>query len=245
MLRSTKELTGYVLQATDGEIGRCHDFLLDDTAWAIRYMVVDTSKWLPGRKVLVSPISLGEPDWLERRFPVRLTQAQVEESPEFDEHAPVSRQWEIWFHKHHGWPYYWGQGNLWAASTTPSALFQGSPDPGDEGPELDDPHLHAFNEITRYRIDAKDGEIGRVQDLIVEDSTWAVRYAVIDTRAILPGKQVLVPLAVLDRVRWEDRVVEVDLTKERIRDCPEYDPSAPVNAEVEERVYDYLGRPQS
>jgi hypothetical protein len=48
MLHSIKELKGYVIAAEDGEIGRCKDFLFDDRHWAIRYMVVDTRKWLPG-----------------------------------------------------------------------------------------------------------------------------------------------------------------------------------------------------
>lgn len=245
MLRSTRELTGYVLEATDGEIGRCHDFLLDDETWTIRYMVADTGKWLPGRKVVVSPISLGDPDWLKRHFPVRLTRAQIEDAPGLDEHAPVSRQWEIWFHKHHGWPYYWGQGNLWAASTSPAALFAARPDPSDEGPELEDPHLHGFRDLSGFRIAAKDHEIGQLHDLIIEDSTWTVRYAVVETRTILPGKRVLVPLAFLDGARWEDRQLMVDLTEDEIRNSPEYDPSAPVNVELVERVFDYRGRPIS
>ena len=55
MLRSMKEIKGYVLGAQDGDIGRCHDFLFDDKNWAVRYIVADTKKWLPGRKVLISP----------------------------------------------------------------------------------------------------------------------------------------------------------------------------------------------
>ena len=73
MLRSVKEIMNYVLSAEDGEIGRCKDFLFDDEFWTIRYMVADTGKWLSDRKVLISPISLGEPDWLSRRFFVNLT----------------------------------------------------------------------------------------------------------------------------------------------------------------------------
>ena len=64
MLRSVKEIYNYVLEAEDGEIGRCKDFLFDGELWTIRYMVADTGKWLPGRKVLISPISLGEPRWI-------------------------------------------------------------------------------------------------------------------------------------------------------------------------------------
>jgi len=123
MLRLIGEITGYVLAAEDGEIGRCKDFLFDDTQWAVRYMVADTRKWLPGRKVLISPISLGEPDWDTRRFPVKLTKEQVKNSPPLDEEAPVSRQYEIHWFDYYGWPYYWGAGGLWGAAPYPSALY--------------------------------------------------------------------------------------------------------------------------
>jgi len=55
MLRNAKGILNYVLQAKDGEIGRCKDFLFDDEKWTIRYIVADTRNWLPGRKVLVAP----------------------------------------------------------------------------------------------------------------------------------------------------------------------------------------------
>lgn len=244
MLRSTKELTGYTIVATDDEVGRCHDFLIDDKTWTVRYMVADTGKWLPGRKVLISPIALGDPIWEARRFPVLMSRAEIEASPDLDEEAPVSRQWEIWYHQHHGWPYYWGQGNLWAASAAPGTLYAGHEELGDAGPELENPHLHSLDEVTGYRIDASDGEIGRLQDLIIDDATWNIRYAVVDTRAFLPGKTVLVPLAALDEVRWDDRSLAIDLTQAQIKNLPEYDPNAPVNLELEERHYDYQGRPR-
>ena len=81
--------------AEDGEIGRCKDFLFDDEKWTIRYMVADTRKWLPGRKVLISPMSLGAVDWSSRHFQVELTRRQVEDSPPLEEDAPVSRQYEM------------------------------------------------------------------------------------------------------------------------------------------------------
>ena len=91
MLRRARELTGYRLLASDGEIGTCTDFLFDDRDWVVRYMVADTRKWLPGRKVLISPASLGEPDWNSQTFPIGLSRQQIKDSPALDEHEPVSR----------------------------------------------------------------------------------------------------------------------------------------------------------
>jgi hypothetical protein len=123
MLRSVNEMIHYVIEAEDGEIGRCKDFLFDDFHWTIRYMVADTRTWLPGRKVLVSPIALGDPDWKRGCFPVRLSRQQIEESPLLDEDAPVSRQYETRWFDYFGWPYYWAGGGLWEADPYPAALY--------------------------------------------------------------------------------------------------------------------------
>jgi len=107
MLRSAKEIKNYVLQAKDGKIGRCKDFLFDDQFWTIRYMVASTGKWLPGRKVLISPISLEDPDWVSMLFPVRLTKEQVENSPEYEPLSPVERVYEEQLHEHYRRSKYW------------------------------------------------------------------------------------------------------------------------------------------
>src|SRR5205809_6020840 len=108
MLRSASEWDGYSIQATDGEIGHVAEFLFDDEKWTIRYLVVDTGGWLPGRRVLISPIALGETDWPGHRLHVKLTRQQVEESPVIDTDKPVSRQHEVSYYQYYRWPYYWG-----------------------------------------------------------------------------------------------------------------------------------------
>jgi len=244
MLRSLKELEGYVLNAEDGEFGRCHDFLLDDRDWTVRYMVADTGKWLPGRRVLVSPIALGDPDWEHKRFPVRLTRAQLEAAPDLDDDAPVTRQYEIWYHQHYGWPYYWAGSDIWAVGIHPEALYRQADDLGEEGPDLERPHVHAVRQVLAYAVEATDDRFGHVVDFIVDDATWRIRYAVLAMHHWLPGgKAVLAPLSVLEEVDWDARALKIGLTRDRIADLPEYDPGAPVNRELEERVYDYVGRP--
>ena len=107
MLRSAKELLGYELHGTDGQIGHVRDFYFDDAEWRTRYLVADTGNWLPGRKVLVSPASTGEPDWSSHSVPVKLSKSQIEHSPPIDFDKPVSRQYEEKLSKQHGWPVYW------------------------------------------------------------------------------------------------------------------------------------------
>jgi len=245
-LRSVDQLRNYVLEAEDGEIGRCKDFLFDDIYWTVRYMVADTGKWLPGRKVLVSPIALGEPDWASRRLQVKLTTEQIEKGPPLDADAPVSRQYEQKWFEYYGWPYYWSGGGLWGAAPYPSALYLKRLEKvAEEGIEPEETHLRSVKEVTGYQIQASDGDIGHVEDFIVDDQLWLLRYLVVDTRNFLPGgRKVLVPPAWVTSVDWVGRSVSVDLTVEGVKNSPEYDPSEPINRQYERRFYDYHGRPR-
>jgi hypothetical protein len=110
MRRSLKDLRGYAILASDGEIGDIHEFYFDDLGWVIRYLVVDTGTWLPGQKVLLLPGILGQPDWEKQTLPVDLTKSQVEASPSIRIDEPVSRQMEDDLHNYYNWSPYWRVG---------------------------------------------------------------------------------------------------------------------------------------
>ena len=122
MLRTFKDLRGFAILATDGVIGKVDDLYFDDEDWAIRYLVVDTGHWLPGRKVLISPLALGEPDWMGQLLPVSLTKAQIEHSPDIDTRKPVSRQHEAAYFEYYDYPYYWGGAGIWGMGAYPGSL---------------------------------------------------------------------------------------------------------------------------
>jgi len=107
MLWDASVMKGYAIEAQDGRLGAVNDFLFEDTAWMIRWLVVDTGHWLPGRKVLLPPSVLGHPDWQSRRCPVDLTMRQVRDSPVIDTDRPVSRQIETYVYEYYGWSPYW------------------------------------------------------------------------------------------------------------------------------------------
>lgn len=251
MLRSIKEIINYTLKAQDGEIGKCKDFLFDDEYWTIRYMVADTGKWLPGRKVLISPMSLEEPQWSTRQFPVRLTKKEIENSPPLDEDAPVSRLYEKRHFDYYSWPYYWAGGSIWG--TMPYPYVPATPLPAEELERMkertenikpEESHLRSVQEIKGYHIKAENGEVGHVEDFIVEVGVWTIRYMVVDTRNWLPGRKVLVSPGWIEEISWPENEVSAALTVEAIKGGPEYDPSQPVNREYEIRLYDYYGRPK-
>ena len=246
MLRSVNEITGYVISVKDGEIGRCKDFLFDDEFWTVRYMVADTGKWLPGRKVLISPIALGEPDWLNRRFDVKMTKEEIESSPMLDEDAPVSRRYEKKYFTHYYWPYYWSGDSVWGASPYPPAAPVPPPKEIEEE-SAEDPekcHLRSVKEVTGYHIRAEDGEVGHVEDFILDEETWTIRYTVVDTRNWLPGRKVLVSPQWIVSVDWVEKQVAVNLTTGAVKDSPEYDPLKPLDLEFEIVLHDYYGWPK-
>jgi uncharacterized protein YrrD len=247
MLRSEKELRGYTIRAIDGDIGKVHELYFDDLAWIVRYMVVDTGNWLPGRKVLLWPGALGQPDWETQSLSVGLTKEQVENSPHISSDEPVSRQMETDLHTYYGWTPYWRSGlpALGLGAAAAAEMISRSAEEEDNEKEAEsDPHLRSSREVIGYHIQARDGEIGHVEDLIIDDEAWYIHYLVIDTRNWLPGRKVLVAPAWAEQVNWVERMVYLDLSRETVKNSPEYDPSMPVNREYEVRLYDYYGRPK-
>jgi hypothetical protein len=106
-LRSTCAVTGYHVQATDGEIGHVDGFVIDDEAWAIRYLEVATRNWLPGKKVLVSPEWVESVGWTNSKVYVGLSQDAIKSSPEYLVSRPITREYENRLHVHYGRPPYW------------------------------------------------------------------------------------------------------------------------------------------
>jgi hypothetical protein len=240
MLRSTSSIQKHRIAARDGEMGRVRDFLVDDRTWNVRYLVADTGRWLPGRKVLLVPAVLHDPDWSQDILPVRLSQKQVEQSPSLAEDKPVSKQHEIELHQYYGWPRYWDALPQAYPTLTREAAVPAASTEDEDG----DPHLRSTSEVSGYHIGAADGEIGHIDDFILDTDDWRIRYAVAKTRNWLPGRKVLIAPEWLTGVDWRARKVSCALTRDQIKESPEYDPTAPVNREYETRLYDFFGRPK-
>lgn len=249
MLRNIKSLTGQEIHATDGEIGKVDDFLFDDQSWDIRYMVADTGGWLSGRKVLIAPAALKAHDWRGRTFPVSLTREQVRSSPDIDTDKTVTRLHELELHKHYAWPLYWGDG-YYAGGMSGGVLFPPAKEEeeravqSEAGGAEEETRLQSVKAVTGYRLHAADGLIGHVEDYIVDDGKWVIRYLVADTGTWLPGRKVLLSPHWIERVDWETSEVFVDLTRLAIKASPGFDPSLPVSEDYESELYDHYGRPK-
>ena len=253
MLRSMKALDGFTIGATDGDIGTVKDCYFDDLSYTVRYVVVDTGGWLAERKVLLSPIALRTMDWARQRITAALTKAQVEKSPNIDTDKPVSRQHETAYYGYYGYTPYWTGDYLWGASPYPYIGAGPALSAADlareqrwhwEAKEREDPHLRSVRAVTGYHIQATDGEIGHVEDFLVDEHYWTIRYMLVDTTNWWPGKKVLVAPAWIGRVDWAESKVHVTLTRAQIKTSPEYDPARPVERAYETRLYGHYGQPR-
>jgi uncharacterized protein YrrD len=106
-LHSTRDVIGYEIQARDGAIGSVRDFLIDDQSWTLRWVVVDTGNWMPGKQVLVSPEWVEAVAWPDRAVRVSLTREQIQNAPEYDPDAPLQREYERSLFEHYRRPSYW------------------------------------------------------------------------------------------------------------------------------------------
>lgn len=260
MLRNAKSIEGLELHAREGAIGIVKDVYFDDERWHLRYFIVQTGSWLTGRMVLISPAAIHSPLWDRQVLTTELTREQVRNSPQIDMARPVSRQQELELNRYYVWPYYWtaptlGTGYIASISpfAAPSAAAMrslSSPPPGAGERERadssyvadlkesakDDPHLRSAHAVRGYHIEAADGSIGHVEDFLVEETSWAVRYLLVDTRNWWPGKKVLVPLSSITAIEWNGSTVRVDLTRDAIKTGPEFDPRRAVAGDYTDRL---------
>ena len=106
-LRSVREVTGYTVEASDGDAGSVTNFFVDTVDWTIRYLVVDTGRWLPGKKVLVAPAWLERISWPKHTVHFNMTRAKIEQSPEYNPMSVVDRAREEELYAYYGFPGYW------------------------------------------------------------------------------------------------------------------------------------------
>jgi hypothetical protein len=217
MMMSVEQLQGYTIRGTDGEIGKLHDVYFDDASWKVLFLLADTRPWIVGRLVLISPAALGDPDTENRVFPMSLTKAEVENGPSVEEHKPVSRQHAADVSKYWDRPFF-GPGDprfdLGLELDPPAA----QPEAHDVPP--DDPHLRSAGDIRGHHVDTPDGRCGHIEDWIVDVDSWTIREVVIDTTDWWPGGSVRIPTAEIASMNWDDKSVQVRLSKEALAARP-------------------------
>lgn len=228
-------ITGYDVQALDGKIGSLKQVYFDDQYWVVRYSVVHTGAWLTGRDVLIVPSVISTVDEKNRCLKVKLMREQIQNCPPIDTSLPISRDYEQEYLRYYGLKPYWYDKPLLSSTPKPSL-------PTAEAEKPESTHLRTSEEVVGYHIHALDGEIGHVEDLILEEPDWTVRYLEINVGIWLFGKKVLIAPAWIQGVDWTRKAVTVDLTREAIESAPAYDPSEVISRDYQVALYGHYGK---
>jgi hypothetical protein len=235
MLSTVRDLVGKSITAVDGPIGSVHSLLFDDATWAIRYIVVGCGKWLPGRRILLSPMSAESPDPdlpVADGIRVTLDRQKIKNSPDIDADQPVSWQMAARFQEYYGYlPYrtdaaHWDAdlypgGSAWGTRRTPDE-WAGAHHARDEKEGAGDSQLRSTSEVAGFHLVATDGEIGHVADVIVDDEPWTIWRLIVDTSNWPGGRSVLVSPARVRSIDWKTSKLLVDITRERVRKSPRF-----------------------
>jgi uncharacterized protein YrrD len=240
MLIKAKTLNGYSLKSLDGEIGKVKEFYFDDQYWTIRYLVADTGNWLTGRQVLISPHALVGVVKEHHHITIDLTKGQIESSPSLDSDKPVSKQFEISYVGYYGYPMYWSDPYMCGAYPYIQSKSEQSTEFNSEDKSWD-PHLRSTHEVSGYHIEATDGEIGHIEDFIIDDETWTIRYLIVDTKNWWSGKKILLSPRWIERVSWGESKVFVNLSRETIKQS-EYTEESLLTRDYETKLHHHYNR---
>lgn len=270
MLNHAKKIRKYTLRCRDGDIGTVKEFLFDDQRWIVRYLVIDTGGWLSGRKVLLAPQAITDVDSVAEVISVDLTKEQIESSPPVTSDHPVSRQMEEDHHVYYGWSTYWGDSGALGMSPyfgVPIGIGGHSVETGPETNYMDprnskpveneiidqtiarheqqaDPHLRSTSEVTGYDLIASNGEVGTVDDFIIDAQQWSIRYLIIATGHWWSGKEVLIAPHWIQEIRWSDAKVFITIDRALVKSAPEYSGTVPSPA-VEEALHRHYDQNQA
>ncbi len=250
MLYRADAILNQKVEATDGVVGVVKDLYFDDASWTLRYLVVDTGGWLTGRDILIGSESLVQYDEERGVVVTRLSQMQIENSPDAESGQPISRLSEIQLSQYYGWSPYWSApAGLFPWSKTYS--FPREPSAPNGGPltsqfesefekqSQTEPNLRSFSHLKDYGLHANDGDVGQVEDLLIEPETWRITHLIADTRLWWPGGLVVIDRALIDRICWPERQIAVSMTRAEVKNSPAYDKSHPLNEKLQTTLSSY------
>jgi hypothetical protein len=224
-LRTLSSLADCPVRALDGPIGTVKEFYFDDATWKVRYLVVDLSRRTPPRKVLIAPAAVSGITWGEDLVRINETAEKIENSPDIDTDKPIVRQHEAELHRHYGWELYWAAEALVGSneeieSRIPDKFLNKNGKPFDT-------HLRTTRIVKGYAVHALDGKAGRIIDFILDPENWTIRSLVVKTKH---NRSVLVPVAWIDRISFEEKAVHLSTPSDQIEKCEVFDPSTPVGS---------------
>jgi hypothetical protein len=229
------QLADLAIHAIDGELGRVRDVYVDGVSWKVRYIVVDTRRFVGGRRVLLSPQSVSGLNPGRRELQVDLRLAQVEAAPTLTEHVPMTRAHLSDLDSHYGWSEYWITGgpiNFSFPTVNYGPIGESIDIPEDVRHMIeerlqrdDDGALVSFRDLCSYRIETvDDGSAGSIEDAIINYRDWTMPYLVIDTGHWISGRKVIVPASLVEAIDTGAEALTLHTSAESMVASPKFDP---------------------
>jgi sporulation protein YlmC with PRC-barrel domain len=253
MLKKLSQMINFEILEMEGNhksIGNVSDVYFDEEKWVLRYLVVDTGTWLSENLTLLSPYNVVEVDWNKEKILVDLSRKQIEDGPKAFLNKTPTRNYELRYNSYYGIPNYWGNSSygieidgLWAGGLYPQKTENlETYNSNMDYESKEDQHLHSTNDILNFHIQAADEEVfGIISDFIIDDSTWGLRYILINTHKFWPGgKKILFAPEWVERFDWEHRFLVTNFHQKVIESFPEYDPEIPVEINLQKNLKDPL-----
>ncbi len=237
-------LKSFDVVGKDEDFGSVDDALIDEKDLTIRYFTVKTGNWFSGEKMYISPASIESINVNDEVITTDITKEEAENAPRLEGRELIDRTYETNFHTHYGLNPYWTGPGVWGTSFTARELAAQQPVamPEPEEDSKGEPEIYKAKDIIRYEFAAQDDSFGQVEDLLIEEDSYKVRYFVIDTRKFFGGKKVLISADWVENIDWIKAQIQTNVTKEQVENSPEYLPEIPLSREMEVDLYSYYNR---
>jgi hypothetical protein len=250
MIWNALAIKGFDIGGSDGLIGEVRDILFDDKTWTTKWIVVHTGPWLFGRKVLIPLVALGKPDHDRRHVAVQMTKQQIKDCPDVDTDLPVSRHLEAHVYNYYDQNPFWHSGfsamGMQPRGTTvfmPRIGLDADPryqNGTDAVPDDGDTSLRSVLEVIGYHMKATDGAIGHLEDFLVDDADWQVKYITVDTKEWVQADRVVIPPRLIREIDWVARAVYLNVNREKIKASPLYNPEMTEDDSFDNRVHQHF-----
>ncbi|WP_416149261.1 PRC-barrel domain-containing protein [Salipaludibacillus sp. HK11] len=222
MLLHYSWLTSYTVFGNDGAFGQVEDVYFDEEMWTVRYIVIKTGATFLSAKLFVSPVSIDKIDHVNETIRLSISKDEAKKAPDFGE-EPVSRKREHDFSLYYRMNPYWIGSGVWGSANTAREMSQQEVQVTEETMEDDNPRVHEARHVTRYELAVNDGTFGKIDDLLVDESSFRINYFIADTKKWLPGgKKVLISPQWIKEIEWAAARIRIDVTRDQLESAPEY-----------------------
>ena len=224
MLIKAKQLIGCKVHATDGFIGEIKTLYFESSQWIVRYFALEGN----ARRFLIPATLFPMQNFSSSDLSLNLRKDQINNSPDIDLSQPLSRLSESTLASYYNIPSYWGpvtreeevlqvpsEGTMIISHVTGSDIAVGAA--GELLVVEQAANLYSTDEIFGFEAQAIDGDIGPVEDVMIDDYSWEMRYLIVDSARLLPGRKVLLSPQWIDSVNETDRKIRVNVTKNTVK----------------------------